>query len=232
MTPLRSIHYTTIFHNTPVIVYLRNLCYNGIMADIYGGYAPILHNIAVELQNKINGYADACMKERGEKLFEHLSWRLKTPESMEDKCRRDGLEPCPRSALKKVHDSIGIRIVCLFIDDIYRNIEEIKKLPGCHVVLEKDFISAAKPNGYRSYHMILEAESPAKDIDGNTPGLYFAELQLRTIAMDTWAALEHELKYKKDIKHPELISEELKRCAGELAACDVSLQTIRELIRQ
>lgn len=199
--------------------------------DIYGDYEKTLQSVADSLQDKIHAYCNAHMEATGEKLYEHLSWRIKSPESMLDKCRREGYPIEPRSALKLVHDAIGIRIVCLFIDDIHKNIEEIKKLPGIRVYREKDYISAAKPNGYRSYHLILELEDETPDIDGNCPGTYFAEVQLRTIAMDTWAALEHELKYKKDIRHPELISEELKRCAGELAACDVSLQTLRELIR-
>ncbi|MCR4751674.1 MAG: GTP pyrophosphokinase family protein [Eubacterium sp.] len=201
------------------------------MENIYGDYETTLHSVAASLTARIKAYADAHLAANGEKLYDHLSWRIKSPESMEDKCRRESYPLTTHSALKRVHDAIGIRIVCLFIDDIHKNIEEIKKLPGIRVFREKDYISAAKPNGYRSYHLILEAEDEAPDIEGNTPGLYFAEIQLRTIAMDTWAALEHELKYKKDIRHPELISEELRRCAGELAACDVSLQTLRELIR-
>ncbi len=201
------------------------------MDNIYGGHEKTLHSVAIELTDRIAAYANEHMGRTGEKLYDHLSWRIKSAESMEDKCRREGYPMNAHSALKLVHDAIGIRIVCLFIDDIHKNIEEIKKLPGIRIFREKDYISAAKPNGYRSYHLILEAENETPDIDGNSPGTYFAEVQLRTIAMDTWAALEHELKYKKDIKHPELISEELRRCAGELAACDVSLQTLRELIR-
>ena len=91
------------------------------------------------------------------------------------------------------------------------------------VTEEKDYIKNAKPNGYRSYHIILSVASEIRD--------FYAEVQLRTIAMDTWAALEHELKYKRDIAEPELIIEELKRCANELAACDVSMQTLKTLIR-
>lgn len=201
------------------------------MENIYGEYEKTLHAIAIDLVDKINSYANEYMDCCGDKLFEHLNWRIKSAQSMADKCARDGLPLNVRSALKEVHDAIGLRIVCLFLDDIHKNIERLRALPGTRVIKEKDFISSAKPNGYRSYHIILAVENDVPDVDGNTPGEYFAEIQLRTIAMDTWAALEHELKYKKDIRHPELISEELKRCAGELASCDVSLQTIRELIR-
>jgi ppGpp synthetase/RelA/SpoT-type nucleotidyltranferase len=119
-----------------------------------------------------------------------------------------------------MHDSIGIRIVCSFIDDIYANIERIRAFTDCTVVEEKDYIKHAKPNGYRSYHMIVQ----------NTEG-YYAEIQIRTISMDTWAALEHDIKYKKDINvNKELITAELKRCADELASTDISMQTIRNMI--
>jgi ppGpp synthetase/RelA/SpoT-type nucleotidyltranferase len=80
--------------------------------------------------------------------------------------------------------------------------------------------------------MILDVETAEPDVDGTTPGHYYVEIQLRTIAMDTWAALEHEMKYKKSIGNQELIIQELRRCANELAACDVSMQTMRRIIRE
>lgn len=80
--------------------------------------------------------------------------------------------------------------------------------------------------------MILDVETDEPDVDGNTPGHYYVEIQLRTIAMDTWAALEHEMKYKKSIENQELIIQELRRCANELAACDVSMQTLKRIIRE
>ena len=79
--------------------------------------------------------------------------------------------------------------------------------------------------------MILDAETEQPDADGQVPGHYYVEIQLRTIAMDTWAALEHEMKYKKHVGNSELIVRELQRCASELAACDVSMQTLKRIIR-
>ena len=110
--------------------------------------------------------------------------------------------------------------------------EFIRELPNVTVITEKDYIKNVKPNGYRSYHMILQLEAPYEDIMGNNPGKWYAEVQLRTIAMDSWAALEHELKYKKSIANSRMIESELKRVADELASCDVSMQTIRDLIRE
>ena len=151
---------------------------------------------------------------------------------MIEKYQRKELPVTPESAMKKIRDSVGIRVVCNFIDDIYTCIDLIQDWDDVVIVKQKDYITNAKPNGYRSYHMILDVERPEKDIEGNTPGHYYVEVQLRTIAMDTWASLEHEMKYKHKIKNPEMIGKELKRVADELASCDVSMQTLRHLIRE
>ena len=79
--------------------------------------------------------------------------------------------------------------------------------------------------------MILEITEPFEDVTGKIPGHYFAEVQLRTIAMDSWASLEHEMKYKQEISDQKMLVAELKRCADELASCDISMQTIRDIIR-
>ena len=200
--------------------------------SIYGGYLPVLERIKADFEQRIADYTAAEYKKTDIRIYEHLIARVKTEESAYEKCIRRGLEPTPHSALKELTDSIGIRIICSFIDDIYANIEKIKAFPDCRVVKEKDYIRHAKPNGYRSYHMILEYTAPIADIDGNDPGTFYIEIQLRTIAMDSWASLEHKLKYKKHIANQELIVAELKRCADELASCDLSMSTIRELIEK
>lgn len=201
------------------------------IASVYGPYGDTLEKVAADLAAYIRSYNEAEIQRSGEAAYEHLIYRIKGQDSMREKCARKGLPETPQSALREIHDAIGLRIVCRFVDDIYMNIRYIKAIPGCRVAEEKDYIKHVKKNGYRSYHMILELEVPYEDVLGQNPGHYFAEIQIRTIAMDTWASLEHQLKYKHDIKNPELMVRELKRCADELAACDVSMQTLRNLIR-
>ena len=200
--------------------------------DIYGKYGVYLPKILDDLSQRIQEANDRVKQETGQKLFEHFNARVKQAASMEEKCRRKNLPRVPESALKEIRDAIGIRIVCGFIEDIYQTIEVIRQLEGCEIVLEKDYIRAAKPNGYRCYHLILEVETPYEDCHGQNPGRYFVEIQLRTIAMDSWASLEHQMKYKHEIKDSKRIVRELKRCADELASCDVTMQTIRNLIRE
>lgn len=200
--------------------------------DIYGKYGVYLPKILEDLSQRIQEANDRVKQETGQKLFEHFNARIKQAASMEEKCQRKNLPRVPESALKEIRDAIGIRIVCGFIEDIYQTIEVIRQLEDCEIVLEKDYIRAAKPNGYRSYHLILEVETPYEDCHGQNPGRYFVEIQLRTIAMDSWASLEHQMKYKHEIKDSKRIVRELKRCADELASCDVTMQTIRNLIRE
>lgn len=198
--------------------------------NIYGKYEPTLNIILDNIISQIKTYNDMEVQKSGEKAYEHLIYRVKDKDSMLEKCTRKNLPQTTYSALHDIQDAIGIRIICRFIDDIYKNIDYLKSLPNLKIIKKKDYIKNVKPNGYRSYHLIVEITAPYEDILGNNPGNFFAEIQVRTIAMDSWASLEHQMKYKHDIKNPELIVKELKRCADELAACDVSMQTIRNLI--
>ena len=198
--------------------------------SIYGKYKPAVQAVMEYLVKEIQEYSRRIKAQEGEAAYEHLIYRIKSEDSMLEKCTRKGLPQTAYAALHEILDAIGFRIVCCFLDYIYRNIKAIAALPSVRVVEEKDYIQHVKPNGYRSYHMIVEVEVPYEDVTGANPGHFFAEIQLRTIAMDSWASLEHQMKYKHTIKNPEMIVRELKRCADELAACDVSMQTIRNLI--
>lgn len=200
------------------------------MESIYGKYRQNLIDIMDDFKTKLEDY-NKEYKTNGIKIFEHISSRLKSENSIRDKCRRKGIPENEYSALYIIKDAIGIRVVSSFIDDVYTISNFVKTLDNCKIIEEKDYIKHAKQNGYRSYHMILAVEAPYEDVNGMIPGEFYIELQIRTIAMDTWASLEHQLKYKKNIANQEIIVDELKRVADELASCDISMQTIRSLIK-
>ncbi len=190
--------------------------------SIYGNHASELERIKEQLLADIQEIRGHMTAELGMDPIEHLLGRVKSEESMREKCRRKGLPETEESALQAIYDAIGIRVVCAFLDDVYTIRDRLASLPYCAVAEEKDYIRHAKPNGYRSYHLILRVKD-----------CYFAEIQLRTISMDTWAALEHHLKYKKNVQgNIRLIEQELKRCADELAATDASMQTIRDMMQE
>lgn len=189
--------------------------------SIYGNHRPEMEAVMKKVTDSIEDLRQKISLEEDFDPIEHLLFRIKEEGSMREKCRRKGLPETENSALVLIQDAIGIRIVCAFIDDVYLFRDHLRNLPGCEIIEEKDYIKKVKPNGYRSLHMILRVD-----------GEYFVEVQLRTISMDTWAALEHHMKYKKDLKgNTALITAELKRCADELASTDLSMQTIRDMIR-
>lgn len=159
--------------------------------------------------------------------FASSQTRIKSAESMRQKLQRLAFPITAESAMKNVFDAAGVRLVCPFIQDIDRTAELIRAIPGVQIQTEKDYIRSPKPNGYRSYHMILSM--PLRFL-GNSPKTVWLEVQLRTIAMDCWANIEHQLKYKQNIPDQALLLQELKRCADEITSTDLSLQTIRDLI--
>ena len=127
-----------------------------------------------------------------------------------------------QAATGSVCDAVGLRIICSFASDVLEIVRRLEADPRIHVTAKKDYLAVPKPNGYRSIHLqirLRETDLPA-------------EIQVRTIAMDFWATLEHQIKYKKTIADEALIRSELKRCADEIASVDLSMQTIREILRE
>ena len=190
------------------------------MESIYADRLPALKAVLDRLLDRVEQVRRELRSATGMDPVEHCLGRIKSEESMREKCRRKGLPETTESALTQIHDAVGIRVVTSFIDDVYRIRDALAGMEGIRVVEEKDYIRHAKPNGYRSYHMVLLVDEQI-----------YAEIQLRTISQDTWAALEHHMRYKKALNgNTALIAQELKRCADEQASTDVSMQTIRDMI--
>lgn len=193
----------------------------------YGEYAPRLEEVKALLLSEIQGMLDSLSTDSETAVAEHIKCRIKGSESLREKLRRKGFEESAESGLKNLSDLIGVRVVTHFVGDIYTVLDLIEDNPNWQVKQIKDYIADMKPNGYRSLHIILTLPFGAGGIE-----TIDAEIQLRTIAMDCWASLEHQLKYKKNIKNTSLIVDELKRCADEMASTDLSMQTIRDLIQR
>jgi ppGpp synthetase/RelA/SpoT-type nucleotidyltranferase len=188
--------------------------------DIYGPHLEQMNTTLNMFVQQVKDLRSEMSSESELDPIEHILARIKSDRSMRLKLLSRGLPETTEAALYQVHDAMGVRIVCGFLSDVYETRDRLATLPGYEVVEERDYIRHAKPNGYRSYHMILR-----------TAEGYLIEVQLRTISMDTWAALEHHLQYKKQhVGNQRLIVQELKRCADELASTDVSMQTIRDMI--
>lgn len=206
--------------------------------SIYGENLEQMELLRDEVARSIDELRERITESTGFDPVEHCLSRIKAEDSMREKCRRRDLPETCRSALVEIQDSIGFRVVCAFLSDVTLVRDHLASLPGFEVIEEKDYIHNAKKNGYRSYHMILrttDGRAP-RGCDSVTPSDlpacgFYVEVQLRTISMDTWAALEHHLKYKKKAPANErLIVAELKRCADELASTDLSMQALHDLI--
>ena len=185
-----------------------------------------------EVKTKLEVLNDDLAIRNQRNPIQMIKSRVKKPESIIEKLHRRGFPISVKSVRENLYDVAGIRVICSFVDDIYTVAEMLARQDDINVLMVKDYIRCPKVNGYRSYHMILDVTAPCEDARGRDPGHFFIEIQLRTIAMDSWAALEHEMKYKHEVENAALISRELKRCADELASCDLSMQTIRNLIRK
>ncbi len=193
----------------------------------YGEFAPKLEEIRQLLLTEIQSILDSLSTDSETAVAEHIKCRIKSADSLKEKLRRTGLEEKAESGLRNLSDLVGARVITHFIGDIYTVLDLIKNNSKWQVKNVKDYIADMKPNGYRSLHVILTVPFGVGDID-----TIDVEIQLRTIAMDCWASLEHQLKYKKNIQNTTLIVDELKRCADEMASTDLTLQTIRDLIQR
>ena len=159
--------------------------------------------------------------------IEHVKSRLKTPESIVKKLKNDGREVTIPNMIDYLSDIAGIRIICSFTSDIYLIADMIARQSDITVLYIKDYIKNPKPNGYKSYHLVVTIPIYLSEGPIETK----VEIQIRTIAMDFWASLDHQLKYKKSfIDDNGEISEELKQCAEVIAGTDVKMLEIRKKI--
>ncbi len=155
--------------------------------------------------------------------IEHMKTRIKTAESIKKKLTRKGL-PADLTQAKTLHDIVGVRLVCGFKSDIYHVARFIEKRRDMRVVEVKDYIQHSKPNGYQSLHLIIEVPVEL----AHRTELIHAEVQIRTLAMDFWASLEHKIFYKYEREIPAHLKEDLKRAAVAVEELDQRMESIQD----
>ncbi len=158
--------------------------------------------------------------------IEYIKSRIKTPESIVKKLKKDGHESTIENMVTYVKDIAGIRIVCSFTSDIYRMAEMIGKQNDLTVISVKDYMKNPKASGYKSYHMIVSVPIFLTDRVVDTK----VEIQIRTIAMDFWASLEHKIYYKFEGNAPEYISRDLRECAEIVTNLDAKMLQLNNAI--
>ena len=160
--------------------------------------------------------------------IEHVLARLKSPASIIAKARRIGCAMEFDEIERRILDIAGVRVVCSFVADVYTMFELLTSHPDIAVLDVEDYISAPKPNGYRSLHATLTV--PVLQSGGIRD--VFVELQFRTVAMDSWASIEHKLLYKYDGRVPETLADELRLASEEARTLDERMERLRQEVER
>lgn len=182
----------------------------------------------MEVETKFNVLNEELSIQYDRNPIETIKSRLKKPRSIGEKLERLGIDVTVKNIEECLNDVAGIRVICSFPEDVYMLADALLKQDDIRLIAKKDYIENPKPNGYRSLHLIigipifLAKEKREMKV----------EIQLRTIAMDFWASLEHRLRYKKDGKFTEDMSKELLECAQMSAELDRKMQHLRNLVEK
>ena len=216
--------YTEAFENLPAIINQTEDMqekFTNILFDFM--QLQHLYDSAIEVVTTYLNILDNEFKVKFQRNPIHnIDSRLKSPQSIIEKLQKKGLTISPESAKKNLLDIAGIRVTCYYISDIYSIVELLGRRDDFTIFKQKDYIKNPKPSGYRSYHMIVNVPVYLSTQKMFAP----VEIQVRTIAMDFWASLEHQLKYKQANMITPEISEELRECAERIAETDLQMQRI------
>ena len=188
-----------------------------------------LYNAALkEVETKLEILNDEFQHVHQYNPIEHIKTRIKTPESIVKKLRRYGYETSVENMIKYINDIAGVRLICSFTSDIYRLASMIGNQSDLRVISIKDYIKNPKESGYKSFHMLLAVPVFLSDkvVEAKV------EVQIRTIAMDFWASLEHKIYYKFEGHAPEYISEDLKICADMVSELDEKMLSLNDAIQK
>lgn len=179
-----------------------------------------------ELKVKFRSLRQSFLNKGEHSPIEFVVGRVKTVDSIKEKMTRRVI--APDVIENDMQDIAGIRIMCQFVDDIYRVVDLLHQRQDMQVIEERDYIQNAKPSGYRSYHMVIEYSVFLPD----GPKKIIAEIQIRTLAMNFWATVEHTLNYKYQGKYPEDISKRLKSTAEAAYKLDEEMSSIKDEVQE
>ncbi len=180
----------------------------------------------MEIETKLNVLNEQFSLRYDRNPINSIKSRLKNPESIRTKLSKNGFDISLPSIEENLNDVAGVRVICTFTEDVYKIASALLSQDDITLIKKKDYIKKPKPNGYRSLHLIVSV--PIFLIDEKR--YMKVEIQLRTIAMDSWAALEHQLKYKKDVEFTKEMSEDLLLCAKMSAKLDKTMDHLRECV--
>lgn len=158
--------------------------------------------------------------------IDYVTGRIKTPESISEKLNKKNLVNTCENAEKHLTDIAGIRVICHYSRDIYNIAQILKNQPDLTLICEKDYVTNPKPSGYRSFHLIFSVPVHLTEKTTHIP----VEVQIRTVAMNFWASLEHKVRYKYKEQIPKHLSDELVACAEKISELDNRMFLIHDII--
>ena len=202
---------------------------DGLQEDLEYKRLTFVYTAALQqLEGKINTLSEEFKILHKYNPIEHISSRIKSKESIMNKLRKKGLDFNYENLIKTINDIAGMRIICSFIPDIYRMVEMIENMPDVTVLKKKDYVTTPKTSGYSSYHLIvsLPISLSVGVIDVKV------EIQIRTMAMDFWASLEHKINYKYEKQVPKNVQKELKECAKMTQKLDKKMSNLGNTLMQ
>ncbi len=202
---------------------------DGLQEDLEYKRLTFVYTAALQqLEGKINTLSEEFKILHKYNPIEHISSRIKSKESITNKLIKKGLDFTYENLIKTINDIAGMRIICSFIPDIYRMVEMIENMPDVTVLKKKDYVTTPKSSGYSSYHLIvsLPISLSVGVIDVKV------EIQIRTMAMDFWASLEHKINYKYEKQVPKNVQKELKECAKMTQKLDKKMSNLGNTLMQ
>ncbi len=214
-----------VFDNLPVLANQNPDSVKERVSELFLDFLELSHlyDSAIEVVKTYLNILDSEFSVKFQRNPIHnIESRLKSPQSIIGKLQKKDLPLTANSARKNLLDIAGIRVTCCYISDIYAIVEMLCHRDDFTVIKQKDYIKKPKPSGYRSYHLIVNVPVYLSTKKNYAP----VEIQIRTIAMDFWASLEHQLKYKPSTAITPEISEQLKDCAERIAETDLQMQRI------
>ena len=197
--------------------------------DLLTEYAQVrnIYQAAIQVMNvRLDTLGNEFIAKRLSSPIHSMCSRVKSPQSIIRKLRERNIPISFNNAKKSLRDIAGVRIICRYVDDIYLLASLLKKQDDIQLIEEKDYIKNPKANGYRSLHLVMEV--PVYLANGKV--FIPVEVQIRTVAMDFWASLEHSLHYKAQSEIPGFIVDELKNCADVIASTDARMQAIHKAV--
>ncbi len=191
-----------------------------IFADLRMRYSAAIKEISTKLEVLDNEFS----VKHDYNPIHHMECRLKSLSSIVEKIQRKGW-PMEIASVYKLTDFAGVRVICNYIDDVYTIEKSLLRQDDIVLIRKTDYIKNPKESGYRSLHLVVEVPVFLSDRTYHMP----VEIQIRTIAMDTWASLEHELKYKSKDEMPGYVAQELKNCAKAMHDVDTTMERIHKM---